>query len=97
MAELFHPTGKEEGYLLAVNLPNQAIADKYGLVFRFEIAPARKEVLLKGLDDIGTTIEDAGATDAHEKAHTTTANMHGPRRREAALQRPVTIRRGWSS
>jgi len=25
-------------------------------MFKFEIAPSRKEVLLKGLDDIGTTL-----------------------------------------
>lgn len=43
-------------YSLTVNLPNQTIADKHGLIFKFEVAPSRKEVLLKGLDDIGTTL-----------------------------------------
>ena len=44
--ELFKRTEKEEGYSLTVNLPNQTIADKHGLIFKFEIAPSRKEVLL---------------------------------------------------
>jgi 3-isopropylmalate/(R)-2-methylmalate dehydratase small subunit len=63
--ELFQRTEKEEGYSLTVNLPNQTIADKHGLMFKFEIAPSRKEVLLKGLDDIGTTL-------VHEPDITTT-------------------------
>ena len=76
MEELFQRTEREEGYSLTVNLPNQTIADKHGLMFRFEIAPSRKEVLLKGLDDIGTTMQHAGAIDAYEKAHTATATMY---------------------
>ncbi len=68
--ELFQRTEKEEGYSLTVNLPNQAIADKHGLMFKFEIAPSRKEVLLQGLDDIGTTMQHAAAIDSYEKAHT---------------------------
>jgi 3-isopropylmalate dehydratase small subunit len=43
--ELFQRTEKEEGHSLTVNLPNQTIADKHGLMFKFEIAPSRKEVL----------------------------------------------------
>jgi len=31
------------------------------LVLTFEIAPSRKEVLLKGLDDIGTSLQHVGA------------------------------------
>ena len=74
--ELFQRTEKEEGYSLTVNLPNQTIADKHGLMFKFEIAPSRKEVLLKGLDDIGTTLQHASAIDAYEKTHAATATMY---------------------
>jgi 3-isopropylmalate/(R)-2-methylmalate dehydratase small subunit len=74
--ELFKHTEKEEGYSLTVNLPNQTIADKQGLMFKFEIAPSRKEVLLKGLDDIGTTLQHAAAIDAYEKTHAATATMY---------------------
>lgn len=74
--ELFRRTEKEEGYSLNIDLPNQTVSDHHGLVYRFEIAPARKEVLLKGLDDIGTTLQHAAAIDAYEKAHPGTATMY---------------------
>jgi len=73
--ELFQRTEKEEGYALSIALPNQTISDKHGLQYKFEIAPARKEVLLKGLDDIGTSLLHVDAIDAYEKAHPGTASM----------------------
>ena len=74
--ELFQRTEREVGYSLSIDLPNQTISDKHGLVYKFEIAPARKEVLLKGLDDIGQTLQHAAAIDAYEKAHAGTATMY---------------------
>lgn len=74
--ELFQRTEKEEGYSLSIDLPNQTISDRRGLSFQFEIAPSRKEVLLKGLDDIGTSLLRVDAIDAYEKAHTATAPMY---------------------
>ena len=50
--------------------------DNHGLVYKFEIAPSRKEVLLKGLDDIGTSLLHADSIDTYEKAHTATATMY---------------------
>jgi len=76
--QLFQRTEKEAGYSLSVDLPNQTIGDNHGSVFNFEIAPARKEVLLKGLDDIGTSLLHAGAIDAYEKTHASTATMYEP-------------------
>jgi 3-isopropylmalate/(R)-2-methylmalate dehydratase small subunit len=76
--ELFQRTEKEEGYSLSIDLPNQTIRDEHGLVYKFEIAPSRKEVLLKGLDDIGQTLQHATAIDAYEKAHAATATMYDP-------------------
>jgi 3-isopropylmalate/(R)-2-methylmalate dehydratase small subunit len=76
--ELFGRAEKEEGYSLSLDLPNQKITDKHGLVYTFEIAPARKEVLLKGLDDIGQSLEHASAIDGYEKAHAATATMYEP-------------------
>jgi 3-isopropylmalate/(R)-2-methylmalate dehydratase small subunit len=76
--ELFRRTEKEEGYSLSLDLPNQKITDKHGLVYTFEIAPPRKEVLLKGLDDIGQSLEHASAIDSYEKAHAATATMYEP-------------------
>ena len=74
--ELFNRTEKEEGYSLTIDLPNQTVSDAHGLVYRFEIAPSRKEVLLKGLDDIGTSLQFADKIDAYEKAHAATATMY---------------------
>jgi len=74
--ELFKRTEKEEGYSLTIDLPNQAVSDAHGLVYRFEIAPSRKEVLLKGLDDIGTSLQFADKIDTYEKAHAATATMY---------------------
>ncbi|HKE09334.1 MAG TPA: 3-isopropylmalate dehydratase small subunit [Candidatus Acidoferrum sp.] len=76
--ELFKRTEKEEGYSLSIDLPNQTIQDHHGLNIKFEIAPARKEVLLKGLDDIGQSMQHAAAIDSYEKAHTATATMFDP-------------------
>jgi 3-isopropylmalate/(R)-2-methylmalate dehydratase small subunit len=74
--ELFQRTEKEEGYMLTANLPNQTIADRHGLMFRFDLAPSRKEVLLKGLDDIGTSLQHEPEITAYEKAHAATATMY---------------------
>jgi 3-isopropylmalate/(R)-2-methylmalate dehydratase small subunit len=76
--ELFQRTEKEEGYSLDIDLPNQTISDKHGLQYKFEIAPSRKEVLLKGLDDIGQTLQHATHIDAHESKHKPTSHMHHP-------------------
>jgi 3-isopropylmalate/(R)-2-methylmalate dehydratase small subunit len=74
--ELFRRTEKEEGYSLTVDLPNQTVSDPHGLVYRFEIAPSRKEVLLKGLDDIGTSLQYVDKIEAYEKTHAATATMY---------------------
>jgi len=74
--ELFERTEKEPGYSLTVDLLNQTVSDEHGLRYKFEIAPSRKEVLLKGLDDIGTTLQHADAIDAYEKAHPVAATMY---------------------
>ena len=55
--ELFKRAEGAEGYKLTADLPNQLVYDDRGLKFGFEIDPFRKYVLLKGLDDIGQTLE----------------------------------------
>jgi 3-isopropylmalate/(R)-2-methylmalate dehydratase small subunit len=73
--ELFQRTAKEEGYSLTVDLPSQTVKDDRGLEYKFEIAPSRKDVLLKGLDDIAQSLRHAAEIDAHEKAHAASATM----------------------
>jgi 3-isopropylmalate/(R)-2-methylmalate dehydratase small subunit len=74
--ELFQRTERQEGYSLTVDLPSQTVKDKHGLEYKFEIAPSRKEVLLKGLDDIGTSLLHVDAIDAYERAHAARAPMY---------------------
>lgn len=45
------------GYEVTVDLESQTVSDADGLEARFEIDPFRKNSLLKGLDDIGLTLE----------------------------------------
>src|SRR5499433_1026553 len=71
--ELFQRTEKEEGYSLTVDLPSQTVKDSHGLKYKFEIVPSRKEVLLKGLDDIGTSLQYEVKITAYERAHAAAA------------------------
>ena len=76
--EIFKRTEKEEGYTLTVDLPKQTITDKHGLSYKFEIPASRKEVLLQGLDDIGTTLQHETNIATYEKSHAATAVMFEP-------------------
>jgi len=78
MEELFRRTDKNIGYKLTADLPNQTLTDESGLRYTFEIDPFRKEVLLKGLDDIGMTLQHEADIAAFEKAHPIRAIMYEP-------------------
>lgn len=65
--QLFEQTYEQEGYELQVDLEKQLILDGRGLEFSFEVDPFRKELLLKGLDDIGLTLLHADKIDAYEQ------------------------------
>jgi len=75
--ELFRRAEREEGYSLTVNLTNQTVADKGGLHYSFDIAPFRKEVLLKGLDEIGISLQHEAEITAYEKSHPAAAPLYG--------------------
>jgi 3-isopropylmalate/(R)-2-methylmalate dehydratase small subunit len=51
---------------ITVDLAAQTVSTSDGTVFSFDIDPFRKHCLLNGLDDIGLTLEKAGAIDAFE-------------------------------
>jgi len=55
--QLFQRAASSPGYELTVDLERQWITDDQGLRFSFEVDPFRRECLLKGLDDIGLTLE----------------------------------------
>jgi 3-isopropylmalate/(R)-2-methylmalate dehydratase small subunit len=78
VAQLFQQTASEAGYSLTIDLPAQTIKDAHGHVYNFEIAPARKEVLLKGLDEIGQSLQHSDEVSAYEKSHPSAATMFEP-------------------
>tara|TARA_Y100001936_G_scaffold116714_1_gene114208 strand:+ start:215 stop:826 length:612 start_codon:yes stop_codon:yes gene_type:complete len=55
-----------EGQNISINLEDQNIII-HNKVFNFEIDPYRKECLLKGLDDIGITLENENSISNYEK------------------------------
>ena len=57
-----------EGYQLTVDLEAQQVTDGHGLAAKFEIDEFRRENLIKGLDDIGLTLQNEAAIDAFEQA-----------------------------
>ncbi|WP_336488990.1 3-isopropylmalate dehydratase small subunit [Methylobacterium nigriterrae] len=54
---------------LTVDLPSQTVTAADGSVFAFEIPPMRKDALLRGLDAIGATLDQAAAIRAFEARH----------------------------
>ena len=56
-------------YEITVDLEAQEIHDSAGFSVKFEVDPFRRDCLLRGLDDIGLTLEKTSAIDAYEKAH----------------------------
>ncbi|HTX48327.1 MAG TPA: 3-isopropylmalate dehydratase small subunit [Caulobacteraceae bacterium] len=53
-------------HVFSVDLAAQTVTAPSGKSFHFEIDPARKEKLLRGLDSIGETLEHAGDIDRYE-------------------------------
>ncbi len=58
-----------EGVRFCVDLENQAVETPAGNNFKFEIDRFRKENLLKGLDDIGLTLEHVEEIGRYEEKH----------------------------
>lgn len=67
--EWFRRVEASEGYRITVDLEAQTLTGSDGLTCPFEIDPFRKHCLLKGLDDIGLTLEHEDAITAYEAAH----------------------------
>ena len=64
---LFANVYNTEGFSLEVDLRSQQVILPGGEVFVFELDPFRKNCLLKGLDDIGLTLEMADAIRDYEQ------------------------------
>mgnify|MGYP000895080770 CR=1 FL=1 len=65
--QLFQKTRDRRPYRLTVDLEKQLISDDEGLELRFEVDPFRRECLLKGLDDIGLTLQYEADIRAYEE------------------------------
>ena len=76
--DLFGRAEQHEGYRLSADLPSQTLTDEIGLNFSFEIDPFRKMVLLKGLDDIGLSLQHEAEIDAYEASRKPSVTMHDP-------------------
>jgi 3-isopropylmalate/(R)-2-methylmalate dehydratase small subunit len=64
---LFQQLYANEGYELTVDLEEQQVTTPAGDVYSFEVDEFRRHCLLKGLDDIGLTLEDADKIRAYEQ------------------------------
>lgn len=63
---LFRETQASEGYRLTIDLPAQAVITPSGQRYGFEIDAFRKDCLIRGLDEIGLTLQQADAIRAYE-------------------------------
>ncbi len=57
---------KGVGYEVTVDLENQTVTDDQGFLAKFEFDPFRRNSLMKGLDDIGITLQNSEAIDEFE-------------------------------
>ena len=64
---LFAQVYANEGYELTVDLEEQQVTTPGGDVYSFEVDEFRRHCLLKGLDDIGLTLQSADAIRAYEQ------------------------------
>ena len=78
MDDLFQRTERTPGYRLTVDLESQSVSDDSGLQYSFTIDPFRKKFLLKGLDDIGLSLEHETEIATYEKKGLPLPVMHTP-------------------
>ena len=68
MEELFSRVANNPGYQVTVNLETQTVEDDQGLSYSFDVDSARRDRMLKGLDDIAVTLSHADKIAAYEAA-----------------------------
>ena len=67
VAQLFTEVAAQPSYQLTVDLAAQTVTTPAGTSFRFNIDPFPKECLLKGLDEIGLTLQHEADITAYEQ------------------------------
>lgn len=65
--QLFAEVKANEGYELAIDLQQQCVVTPSGESFAFQVDDFRRHCLLHGLDDIGLTLQHAGAIRDYEQ------------------------------
>ncbi len=55
--ELLARAKERPGYALTIDLENQVVSDQEGVIASFDVDPFRKDCLIRGLDDIGLTMQ----------------------------------------
>jgi 3-isopropylmalate/(R)-2-methylmalate dehydratase small subunit len=68
--KLFRKAEDFPGYRMTVDLENQTLLDDSGFNTHFTVEPYRKELLLKGLDEIDSTLTYQDTIDSFEEVHT---------------------------
>lgn len=63
---IFQQAKAQGDYRLTIDLENQTVSDDQGLNFKFEIDSFRRKCLLKGLDNIGLTLQNEERIRAYE-------------------------------
>ena len=69
---LFAEMYADEGYQLTIDLAQQKVVRPNGESFEFDIDQFRKDCLIKGLDEIGLTLQSTQAIKDYEKARAET-------------------------
>ena len=64
---LFEEVEANEGCMLTVDLPRQNVTTHEGKKFYFEIDPFAKNCLIKGMDDIGWTLQFEEKIQSYER------------------------------
>jgi len=67
--ELFSRAAERPGYQLTADLESCTLSDEHGFSTTIEVDAFRRTNLLKGLDDIGLTLEHEKEITAYEAAH----------------------------
>ncbi len=67
--DLFKAINKQEGYSLTIDLENQSVILPSNNKINFQVDAFRKHCLVKGLDDIGLTMQHSETIKAFEKSY----------------------------
>ena len=77
VSELFQRCAATRGYEVTVDLEARAVSDAGGLRVSFEVEEYRREMLLRGLDEIGRTLLDEARIAAFERSRLALSGAKG--------------------